>query len=39
MSFELDDKQWRLTLSDGCHGPSRYRSRFPFSWRSSRAGQ
>lgn len=24
MSFELGDKQWRLTLSDGRRGPSRY---------------
>ena len=24
MSFELGDKQWKLTLSDGCRGPSRH---------------
>jgi transposase len=25
MSFELSDKKWQLTLSDGRRGPSRYR--------------
>ena len=24
LSFELSDKQWKLTLSDGRRGPSRY---------------
>jgi len=24
MSFELSDKKWQLTLSDGRKGPSRY---------------
>ena len=24
MSFELGDKYWKLTASDGRHGPSRY---------------
>ena len=24
MSFELSDKKWQLTLSDGRRGPSRY---------------
>jgi transposase len=29
MSFELGDKKWMLTLSDGRRGPSRYSAKRP----------